>query len=68
MANKFPSLGRETDNQIQEEQRTQNKMNIKKHTPRYTGKVKDREGILKLAREKITCHVEGNPIRLYAYF
>ena len=68
MTNKFLSLGREKDNQIKEEQRTQNKMNTKKHTPRYTGKVKDREGILKLAREKITCHVQGNPIRPFADF
>ena len=50
----FPNLKKETDIQVQDAQRVQNKMNPKRPTPRHIiskiAKVKER--ILKAAREK----------------
>ena len=56
MAENFPNLAQETDIQVQEAQRVPNKMNPKRLTPRHIIirllKVKDKERILKAAREK----------------
>ena len=52
----FPDLVKEIDMQVQEAQRVLNKMDAKRPTPRHTiikmPKVKDKERILKAAREK----------------
>ena len=56
MKKKFVNLVKEVDTQVQEAQRVPNKMNPKKPTPRHIiikmQKVKDKERILKAAREK----------------
>ena len=61
MAENFPNLKKDTDIQIQEEQRVPNKMNPNRPTPRHMiikmAKVKER--ILKAAREKQS-QVQGN--------
>lgn len=56
MAENFPNLKKETDIQIQEAQRVPNKINPKRPTPRHIvtkkAKVKEKDTILKEAREK----------------
>ena len=56
MAENFPNLKKETNIQIQETQRAPNKLNSKRPTPRHIiikmAKVKDKERILKAAKEK----------------
>ena len=72
MAENFPNLAKETDIQVQEAQRVPNKMNPKRPTPRHIIipllKVKDKERILKAAREKQLVTYKGIPIRLSADF
>ena len=57
MKEKFLNLVKERDTQVQEAQRGPNKMGAKKPTPRHivieTPEVKNKEGILKAAREKL---------------
>ena len=56
MAEYFPNLKKETYIQVHKAQRVPNKMNTNRPTPRHIiikmAKVKDKEGILKGAREK----------------
>ena len=56
MAENFPNLGKETDIQIQESQKVLIKIKPNRPTPSCIiiklSKVKDKERILKLAREK----------------
>ena len=56
MKENFPNLVKEIDTQIQEAQRVPNKMDVKRPTPRHIiikmPKVKDKQRILKAAREK----------------
>ena len=63
---------KETDIQVQEAQRVPNKMNQKRPTPRHIIitllKIKDKERILKAAREKQLVTYRGVPIRLSADF
>ena len=58
--------------QVQEVQRVPNKMDAKRTTPRHIilkmPKVKDKERILKAAREKERVTYKGVPIRLSADF
>ena len=58
--------------QVQEAQRIPNKMDAKRPTPKHIvikmPKVKDKEGILKAAREKQLGTYRGVPIRLSADF
>ena len=58
--------------QEQEAQRVLNKMSLKRATPRYIvikmGKVKNKERIIKAARERQLISYKGNPIRLSADF
>lgn len=65
MAENFPNLDKETDIQIQESQRVPNKMNPMRPTSSHIIikmlKVKDKERILKAARVKTTCYLQGNP-------
>ena len=71
MKENFPNLAKEIDMQVQEVQRAPNQMNAKRPTPRHIikmPKVKDKEGILKYARERQTVTNRGVPIRLSADF
>nr|KAF6363134.1 hypothetical protein mPipKuh1_010131 [Pipistrellus kuhlii] len=67
----FPYLVKELDLQVQEAHRTPNKRNPKKTTPRHIIKIlraKDKERILKAAREKQVVTYKGAPIQLSADF
>ena len=69
----FPNLAKEIDFQeVQEAQRVPKKLDPRKHTPRHIiialPKIKDKERILKAAREKETVTYKGVPIRLSADF
>ena len=68
----FPNLMKEIDMQVQEVQRVPNKMDAKRSTPRHIiikmPKVKDKDRILKAAREKQLVTYRGVPIRLSADF
>ena len=71
MKENFPNLAKEMDFQeVQEAQRGPKKLDPRKYTPRHTiitlPKVKDKERILKAAREKETVTYKGVPIRLSA--
>ena len=69
----FPSLGKEVDFQeAQEAQRVPKQLDPRLHTPRHIiitlPNVKEKERILKAAREKETVTYKGVPIRLSADF
>ena len=69
----FPNLVKEIDFQeAQEAQRVPKKLNPRKHTPRHIiitlHKIKEKERILKAAREKGTDTYKGVPIRLSTDF
>ena len=69
----FSNLAKEIDFQeVQEAQRVPKKFNPRKHTPRNIintlPKIKEKERILKEAREKETVTYKGVPIRLSADF
>ena len=73
MKKNFPDLAKEIDLQeVQEAQRVPRKLDPRKHTPKYImitlPKIKDKERILKAAREKKTVTYKGVPIRLSADF
>ena len=72
MAENFPSLGKETNIHVQEAQKFSNKMNPKRCTERHNVikmvKVKDKERILKAAREKQIVRYKRDPIKLSADF
>ena len=63
-------MSKKTDIQVQEVQKVSDKMNPKRPTPRHIiikmSKVKDKERILKAAREKQLAIYKGAPIRLSA--
>jgi len=71
-AENFPNLKKERDIQVQEAQRVTNKMSPRKHTLGHViikmSKVKDKERILKAAREKQIVIYKENSIRLSAEF
>ena len=71
MKENFPNLVKEIDMQVQEAQRVPKKW-AKRPTPRHIiikiPKVKDKERILKAAREKQLVTYRGVPIRLSADF
>ena len=63
-----PNLVKETDMHVQEAQRVPNKMDAKRPTPRHIiikmPKVKDKETILKAAREKqIISYLQGSSLK-----
>ena len=68
MTENFPNLVKEIEVQVQEAQRIPNKMNLKRPTPRHTiikmQKFKDKEKILKAAKEGQLVTYKGAPIRL----
>ena len=72
MKENFPNLVKEIDMEVQEAQRVSNQMDAKRPTPRHiiikTPKVKDKERILKAAREKQLVTYRRVPIRLSADF
>ena len=73
MKENFPNLAKEIDFQeVQEAQRVPNKLDPRKYTPRHIiftlPKIKDKERILKVAREKERVTYKGVPIRLSADF
>ena len=73
MKENFPNLTKEIHfREVQEAQRVPRKLDPRKHTPRYIiitlPKIKEKEGILKAAREKETITYKGVPIRLSADF
>ena len=72
MAENFPNLKKEIDSHVQETQIIPNKMNPNRPTTKHItikmAKVKDKDRILKAAREKQS-QLQGNPhIRLSADF
>ena len=70
MKEDFPNLAKERD--FQEAQRVSKKLDLRKHTPKHIIisllKIKDKERILKAAREKQRVTYKGVPIRLSADF
>ena len=73
MKENFPNLVKEIDFQeVQEARRVPKKLDSKRNTPKHIiiklPKIKDKEIILKAAREKETVTYKGVPIRLSADF
>ena len=73
MKENFPNVAKEIDFQeVQEAQRVPKKLDPRKHTPRHfiitLAKIKEKERILKAARQKETVTYKGVPIRLSADF
>ena len=72
MKENFPNLAKEIDMQVHEVQRVTNKLDPRRNTPKHIiitlPKIKDKERILKAAREKETVTYKGVPIRLLADF
>ena len=73
MKENFPNLVKQIDFQeVQEAQRVPQKLDPRRNTPRHIiiklPKIKDKERILKAAREKYTVTYKGVPIRLSADF
>ena len=73
MKEHFPNLVKEIDFQeVQEAQRVPKKLDPRRNTPRHiiitSPKMKDKERILKAAREKDTVTYKGVPIRPSANF
>ena len=71
MKENFPNPAKEIDFQeVQEAQRAPKKLDPRRNTPRHIlivlPKMKDKERILKVAREKKTVTYKGIPIRLSA--
>ena len=71
MKENFPNLAKEIDFQeVQKAWGVQKKLDPRKHAPRHITialpKIKDKERILKAAREKETVTYQGVPIRLSA--
>ena len=64
----FPNLEKELDMQVQEDQTIPNKLDSRRNTLRHIviklSKIKDKERILKVTREKETVSCKGIPIRL----
>ena len=72
IAENVPNMGKEPLTQIQEAQPVPYKINPRRNTPRHVliklTKIKDKEKILKAAREKKQVTYKGTPIRLSADF
>ena len=72
MKENFPNLVKEIDFQKYRKLRVPKKLDQRKHTPRHIiitlPNIKDKETILKAARERKTVTYKGVPIRLSADF
>ena len=70
IAENFPKMGKEIATQVQETQRVPNRINPKQNTPRHIliqlMKIKQKEKILKVAREKQQITHKGIPTRVTA--
>ena len=68
----FPNVGKEIATEVQEAQRVPYRINARRNTPRHIAiklvKIKDKENLLKAAREKWQITYKGTPIRLTADF
>ena len=68
----FPNMGKEIATQVQEVQRVQYRINPRRNMTRHRviklTKIKDKEKLLKAAREKLHKTYKGTPIRLTAHF
>ena len=68
----FPNMGKEVATQVQEAQRVPGRINPRRNTLRHIviklAKIKDKEKLLKAAREKRQTVYKGTPIRLTADF
>ena len=68
----FPSMGKEIATQVQEVQRVPGRINPRRNMPRHIviklAKIKDKEELLKAAREKRQITYKGTPIRVTADF
>ena len=68
----FPNLAKEIHVHVEEAHKVLKKLDPRRNTPRYIiiklPKIKDKERILKAAREKETVTYQGVPIRLSADF
>ena len=68
----FPNMGKEITTQVQEARRVPYRVNPRRNTPRHIvitlEKIKDKEKLLKAAREKRQITYKGTPIRLTADF
>ena len=67
---KFPNMGKEIVNQVQEAQRVPYRINLRRNMPRHIliklTKIKYKEKIVKAAKEKQQITYKGPPIRLTA--
>uniref|UniRef100_A0A8D1H2Z2 L1 transposable element RRM domain-containing protein n=1 Tax=Sus scrofa TaxID=9823 RepID=A0A8D1H2Z2_PIG len=72
VAKNFPNMGKEPLTQIQEAQGVPYKINLRRNTPRHIliklTKIKDKDKILKAAREQKQITYKGTPVRLLADF
>ena len=72
IAKNFPNIAKEIVNRVQEAQRVPGRINSRRNTPRHIiikpTKIKDKDKILKAAREKRQITYKGTPIRLSADF
>ena len=72
MKENFPNLAKEMDMQVQEAHRVPKKLDPRRNAPRQVIikllKIKDKERILKEAREKETVTYKGVPVRLSGDF
>ena len=68
IAETFPNMGRETVTQVQEVQTVPGRINPRRYIPRHIvmklTKIKDKEKILKVTREKQQITYNGTPTRL----
>ena len=68
----FPNVGKEIATQVQEAQQLPYRINPRRNMPRHIviklAKIKDKEKLLKAAREKQQITYKGTPIRLTADF
>ena len=68
----FPNMGKKIATQVQEAQRVPDRINPRKNMPRHIviklAKIKDKQKLLKAAREKRQITYKGTPIRLTADF
>ena len=66
----FPNMGKEIATEVQEAHRVPYRINPRRNTPRHIvvklAKIKDKEKLLKAAREKQQITYKGTPIRLTA--
>ena len=72
IAKNFPNMGKESLTQVKEVQQVLQRINPRRNTPRHIlikmTKIKEKEKILKSAKEKQKMTYKGTPTRLSPYF